>query len=216
MVIRPCAVVATWRIRLKTAPRIWLLKNRFFPACNFKPRSWYDVVLCPCEKLRMIHKTATGLLKTSLRATCVHNIFADRRLHVFEMTEILRKDTARDDADHSTNGQPKRSSGYVTPCSHWNPGSTPETVVLFYCTHWTAEGSVFGAVILCVKYLKNRWTDLRQIHAEDEFPPSLRRVWRSRSAGRKTAFFGLSATCVRFVFGKTSLAFSFYRATQLC
>jgi len=32
-----------------------------------------------------------------------------------------------------------------------------------------------------VKYLVNRWTDLRQIHMEDMFGPSLRRVWKSRS-----------------------------------
>jgi len=32
---------------------------------------------------------------------------------------------------------------------------------------------------------------------------------RLRSPGTKTAFFGLSAACVRFVFGKTSLASSF-------
>jgi len=45
-------------------------------------------------------------------------------------------------------------------------------------------------------YLGNRWTDLQQIHTEDMFGPSLGRVWRSRS---------ISAACVRFVFGKTSL-----------
>ena len=31
---------------------------------------------------------------------------------------------------------------------------------------WTAEGSVIS---LCVIYLGNRWTDLRQIHTEDMF-----------------------------------------------
>jgi len=49
---------------------------------------------------------------------------------------------------------------------------------------------------LCIKYLRNRWTDLRQIHREDVFGPSLGPVWMSRS---------ISAACVRFMFGKTSL-----------
>jgi len=34
---------------------------------------------------------------------------------------------------------------------------------------------------LCMKYLGNRWTDVRQIHTEDVFGASLGRVWRSRS-----------------------------------
>jgi len=33
----------------------------------------------------------------------------------------------------------------------------------------------------CVKYPRNRWTDLHQIHMEDVFGPSLGRVWRSWS-----------------------------------
>jgi len=36
-------------------------------------------------------------------------------------------------------------------------------------------------VCLCMKYLRNRWTDLHQIHTEDVFSASLGRVWRSRS-----------------------------------
>jgi len=32
-----------------------------------------------------------------------------------------------------------------------------------------------------IKYLGNRWTELRQIHREDVFGPSLGRVWMSRS-----------------------------------
>jgi len=49
---------------------------------------------------------------------------------------------------------------------------------------------VFGAICdflcLCVKHIVNRWADLRQIHGEDVFGPSVGRVWRSRSilAGR--------------------------------
>jgi len=46
-----------------------------------------------------------------------------------------------------------------------------------------------------MKYLRNRWTDLRQIRTEEVFGPSLGRVWRSRSKvkrqGQKMAFFGL-------------------------
>jgi len=34
---------------------------------------------------------------------------------------------------------------------------------------------------LCMKYLRNRWTDLHQIYTKDVFGPSLGRVWRSRS-----------------------------------
>jgi len=34
---------------------------------------------------------------------------------------------------------------------------------------------------LSLKYLGNRWTDLRQIHREDTFGPLLGRVWMSRS-----------------------------------
>jgi len=68
---------------------------------------------------------------------------------------------------------------------------------------------------LCMKYLGNGWTNLRQIHKEGVFGPSLGRVWRSRSnvkgqghQGQKNAFSTLSATCVRFMFCKTSLASS--------
>jgi len=36
-------------------------------------------------------------------------------------------------------------------------------------------------VCLWIKYLENRWTDLRQIHREDVFHPSLGWVWMSKS-----------------------------------
>jgi len=73
-----------------------------------------------------------------------------------------------------------------------------------------------GFFCLCMKYLGNRWTDLRQIHAEDVFGTSLRQVWRSRSKIKVTRenngifgpFGGLRA--VYAMFGKTSLASSFY------
>jgi len=63
--------------------------------------------------------------------------------------------------------------------------------------------------LLCVKYLGNRWTDLRQIHTEDVFGPSLGRVWRSRSRS-------ISAACVRFVFEKNifALVFWFFAAAR--
>jgi len=38
--------------------------------------------------------------------------------------------------------------------------------------------------------------DMRQIHMEDVFGPSLGRVWRSRS---------ILAACVQFMFGKIAL-----------
>jgi len=45
-----------------------------------------------------------------------------------------------------------------------------------------------------MKYLGNRWTDVRQIHTEDVFCPSLWQVWMSRLkvkvTGDKEAFFG--------------------------
>jgi len=46
---------------------------------------------------------------------------------------------------------------------------------------------------LCMKYLGNRWTNLRQIHTEDMLGPYLGQVWRSRSKspGTKKAFFDL-------------------------
>jgi len=54
---------------------------------------------------------------------------------------------------------------------------------------------------LCTKYLGNRWTDMRQIHTEDVFCPSLGQIWGRRS---------ISAACVLFMFGKTFLLCLFY------
>jgi len=55
---------------------------------------------------------------------------------------------------------------------------------------WRRQSVVF---CLCVKYLGNCWTDLRQIHREDMFGPSLGRVWRSwqrsRSLGTENGIF---------------------------
>ena len=79
-------------------------------------------------------------------------------------------------------------------------------------------------ISLCLKYLGNCWTDLRQIYREDVFGRSLERLWRSRSKVKgqghqiqKPAFVGPFAACVRLMFGKTSLASSillFYYRTQ--
>jgi len=57
--------------------------------------------------------------------------------------------------------------------------------VLFWCCLWL--------FCLCMKYPGNHCTDLRQIHREDVFGPSLGRVWRSRS---------ISAACVRLCMEK--------------
>ena len=54
---------------------------------------------------------------------------------------------------------------------------------------------------LCMRYLWNIWTDLRQIHTEDVSGPSLGRVWRSRS---------ISTACVRFMFEKNIFALVYY------
>jgi len=78
-----------------------------------------------------------------------------------------------------------------------------------------------------MKYLGNRWTDLRQIHTEDVFGPSLGQVWtlkvkvkgqrsRSDNQGQKRHFSALLASCVRFMFGKTSLASSLFAFTVCC
>jgi len=42
-----------------------------------------------------------------------------------------------------------------------------------------------------MKYLGDRGTDLRQIHAEDVFGPSLGRIWRLRWPGTKKWHFQL-------------------------
>ena len=71
----------------------------------------------------------------------------------------------------------------------------------------------FGVVCdfcLCMRYLWNIWTDLRQIHTEDVFGPSLGRVWRSKS---------ISTACVRFMFGKhlcsSLLPYSFWKSLRM-
>jgi len=69
------------------------------------------------------------------------------------------------------------------------------------------EGSVFGAVslwFLCMKYIGNRWTDLRQIHMEEVFNWSLARTSlkvKVKGQGHQWK----NTACLQFVFGKTSL-----------
>ena len=65
---------------------------------------------------------------------------------------------------------------------------------------WRHQSVVF---CLCMKYLGNRWTDLRHIHTEDACGPSLGRVWRSRSKlkgqghqGQKRHFLAVLAACM--------------------
>jgi len=66
--------------------------------------------------------------------------------------------------------------------------------ITYYHTQWTMQGSVLA---LSMTFLFVYETDLRQIHTEDVFGPSLGGVWMSRSKvkcqgqqGQKTAFFG--------------------------
>jgi len=98
-----------------------------------------------------------------------------------------------------------------------------QNFILFTCSYyhmqWTQEGFLFGTVRLwffvCVWNILG-WTDLRQIHTEDVFGPSLQWVWRSRSKVRdkKTAFSALSVACTWFMFSKTSLASSFIHVSH--
>jgi len=59
---------------------------------------------------------------------------------------------------------------------------------------------------LCMKYFGNCWTDLRHIHTVDVFGPLL---GQGHQGQKKWYFLALSAACVQFMFGKTSLASSF-------
>ena len=79
--------------------------------------------------------------------------------------------------------------------------------------------SVCGDFFVCVwSILGNPWTDLRQIPTEDVFGPLLGQLWRLRSKVNvtrdKMAFFGPSAACMWFMFGKTSLASSLLLASK--
>jgi len=75
-------------------------------------------------------------------------------------------------------------------CTMFLP-SLPHAVNCGRFCFWRRQSVLF---CLCMKYLGNRRTDLRQIHTEDVFGPSLGRVLRSRSkvkvTGTEMAFFG--------------------------
>jgi len=51
--------------------------------------------------------------------------------------------------------------------------------------NWKPLKSRMGLNFLCLKHLRNRWKDLRQVYREDVFGPSLGQVWMSRSPGTK-------------------------------
>ena len=66
---------------------------------------------------------------------------------------------------------------------------------------WRRQSVVF---CLCIKYLRNCWTDLCQVHTEDVFCSSLRRIWRSKvkvARDKNRHFSTLAAACVQFMFG---------------
>jgi len=77
----------------------------------------------------------------------------------------------------------------IRQCQSAEGASITSILLLFSFFYCTQVRFCFSAVcyvtflflFLCMKYLWNRWTDLRQIHREDMFGPSLGRVWMSRS-----------------------------------
>ena len=109
-------------------------------------------------------------------------------------------------------------SALLVACMHFVFGKTSLLYAVncgrfcFWCHH-----SVFFC--LCVKYLRNCWMNMHQIHTEDVFHPLLGWVWRSKvkvTRDKKRHFLALLVAGVRFIFGKTSLASSFLQhATML-
>ena len=79
----------------------------------------------------------------------------------------------------------KVRSSLLAPADPGGAGKRAPKRLWWWWRQWTVENSVFGTVslvfCLCMKYLRNRWTDLHQIHTEDVFGPSLGRGWRSQS-----------------------------------
>ena len=73
----------------------------------------------------------------------------------------------------------------------------PRRSVVFVCV-WNISRT---AERICAKFTCKTCLVPRLVEFEGQ---------RSRSSGKKTAFSALSAACVRFMFGKTSLASSFY------
>jgi len=60
-----------------------------------------------------------------------------------------------------------------------------DTAAPCFSAHFLARSPISATAelffCLCMIYLRNLWTDLRQIHMEDVFGSSLGRIWRSRS-----------------------------------
>jgi len=93
--------------------------------------------------------------------------------------------------------------------------------VRIYSTHWTADGSIFGAVRLCFFCVRNFLGSVERICAKftqktylvprsDEFEGHVKGQGHGHQ-GQEPHFSALLAACVScvlFVFGKTSLAFS--------
>ena len=75
---------------------------------------------------------------------------------------------------------------------------------------WPPISATVELICLFMNYRGSRWTDLRQIHMEDVFGPSLGRVWMSNAKVNtyKNDIFQpfQRPACVRFVFTKTSFA----------
>jgi len=100
-----------------------------------------------------------------------------------------------------------QSQQFSELCFVFFPSSRVDLIMLITaCTElWKV---VFAAPSVCVFCLcMSCWMDLHQIHTEDVFGPSLRRVSRSPET-KKRNFSAASVTCMQFMFGKLSLASS--------
>jgi len=82
---------------------------------------------------------------------------------------------------HQTNSIWRHFRACVVAMRRCNHGSSFTRVsgdIFFLALYmWRQNNDIFPGT----KYFWNRWTDLRQIHGEDVFGPSLGRVWMSRS-----------------------------------
>jgi len=86
---------------------------------------------------------------------------------------------------------------------------------IYYRTHWTVEGCVFGAVSLCFLLVYEIFREpLNGFAPYSHGRRVLSLAWTSLvvkvkiTRGKKWHFSALLAACVQFMFGKTSLAFS--------
>jgi len=132
----------------------------------------------------------------------------------------------------------KRARCQTNHLQQWNLNGL-HCCILLYAVRFCFNAVCVSFFCLCIKYLWNCCADLHQIHMEDVFGPSLERVWMSRSPGTKRAVYsyhprqrrngtcwlqitlcssrrdhfvaagGDFGCCVRFIFGKTSLALVF-------